>query len=181
MWDQATIIAQEEGDSLGSSDILRKKAKMLLNRKEYMAAANTFVQIGEYMTAIDIIGPNKWMDNLIEVARKVKSTDVKALSRCVYFFRSQNQNAYAAEVLAKMGDTQRLLNLQIELSNWEEAFKLIETHPKLANHVYLPYANWLAMNDQFVEAQLNYKKAGRLDEAFRVLKQLTQNSVSERR
>jgi hypothetical protein len=37
------------------------------------------------------------------------------------------------------------------------------------------------MNDQFVEAQLNYKKAGRLDMAFRVLGQLTQNSISEKR
>jgi intraflagellar transport protein 122 len=179
MWDQATLIAQDDGG--GSTDILRKKAKMLLNRNELMAAANVYMQIGEYAVAIDIFGPNGWLDNLIEVARKLKKSETKALSRCVYFFRSQNHHTYAAEVLIKMGDIQHLLNLHLDLGHWEDAFKISETHPQFAQQIYLPYANWLAMNDQFVEAQLNYKMAGRLDVAFRVLGQLANNSISEKR
>ena len=76
MWDHATQVAQEKGGGgEGSTDILRKKARMLLKRNELMAAANTYMQIGEYTTAIDIFGPNQWLDNLIEVARKLKKSE----------------------------------------------------------------------------------------------------------
>ncbi|KND02004.1 uncharacterized protein SPPG_02510 [Spizellomyces punctatus DAOM BR117] len=179
MWEYATKIAQETHTN--TDNILKRKAQMQQDRNDLLAAANTYLEVGDYMKAIDILGPNGWLDNLIEVARKVSNSDTKALSRCVYFFRKHNHHAYAAETLVKMGDIAHLLNLHIELQHWEDAFKLAETHPEFTEQIYLPYANWLATNGHYVEAQENYRKAGRIDEALRVLEQLTENAVTERR
>lgn len=179
MWDHATRMAEETNTDYGG--ILKKKAKILMDRNDLLAAATTYMEVGDFMQAIEILGPNNWLDKLIEVARKLNKSETKALSRCVHYFRNQNHHTYAAECLVKMGDIQHLLNLHIDLQHWEDAFKLSEMHPEFVSQIHLPYANWLAMNDRFVEAQLNYRKAGRLDEAFRVLLQLTQNSISEKR
>ncbi|KAJ3091116.1 hypothetical protein HK102_001633 [Quaeritorhiza haematococci] len=179
MWEYATQLAQET--NLNTADILKRKAQMQQDRNDLLAAATTYVDVGDFMQAIDILGPNGWLDKLIEVARKLNRSETKALSRCVYFFRKHGHHDYAAECLVKMGDMQHLLRLHIELQHWDDAFKLADVHPEFASEIYLPYANWLAMNDRFVEAQLNFKKAGRFDEAFRVLEQLSQNAILEKR
>ncbi|RKO92638.1 WD40-repeat-containing domain protein [Blyttiomyces helicus] len=179
MWEYATQIAEETNSN--TEDILKRKAQMQQDRNDLLAAANTYMEVGDFMQAINILGPNGWLEKLIEVARKLDKSKTKALSRCVYFFRKSNHHTYAAETLVKMGDIAHLLKLHIELQHWDEAFRLAETHPEFNEQIYLPYANWLATNDRFVEAQENYRKAGRLDEAFRVLENLTQNSITERR
>ena len=43
---------------------------------------------------------------------------------------------------------------------WDDALQIIEQHPAYAPQVYLPYAQWLAEQDRFVEAQAAYTKAG---------------------
>ncbi|KAI9105021.1 WD40-repeat-containing domain protein [Phlyctochytrium arcticum] len=179
MWDMATKVAQETKSN--PDFILKRKAQMQHDRNDLLAAATTYLEVGEFAKAVDILGPNGWLDKLMEVARKVPASDGKALSRCVYFFRKHNNHTYAAETLVKMGDIAHLLKLHIELQHWEEAFKLAETHPEFTEQIYLPYANWLALNGNFIEAQENYRKAGRIDQALRVLKQLTENAVTERR
>lgn len=34
-----------------------------------------------------------------------------------------------------------------------QAFSLVEKHPQFKNHVFVPYAQWLAEHDRFEEAQ----------------------------
>jgi len=105
----------------------------------------------------------------------------KALSLCVDYFKKNNETKYAMETLTKMGDIAHLLNLHIELQNWEEAFSIAENHPDIAHQIYLPYANWLSMNNRFIEAQEYFRKAKKPEEAYKVLEQLTVNSIIEKR
>ncbi|KAJ3016424.1 hypothetical protein HKX48_004032 [Thoreauomyces humboldtii] len=179
MWDQATQVAQDTHTN--TENILQRKAQMQQERNDLMAAADTYIQVNDFMKAIDILGPHGWLDKLITVARRLEATDTKALSRCVYFFRKNGHHAYAAETLVKMGDIAHLLNLHVELGHWEDAFKLAETHPEFLESLYVPYATWLATNGQYIEAQENYRKAGKIDEALRVLEQLTESAVTEQR
>ncbi|KAJ3215015.1 hypothetical protein HDU67_000968 [Dinochytrium kinnereticum] len=181
MWEYATQLAEETNSDRGV--ILKRKAQIQQDRNDLLAAASTYIEVGDYLQAINILGPlgGPALDKLIELARKLNKSDSKAISRCVYFFRKNNHNAYAAECLVKLGDISHLLNLHIELQQWDDAFRIAETHPKFAQQIYLPYANWLAMNDKYMEAQINFRKAGRLDEAIRVLEQLSRNAVAENR
>jgi intraflagellar transport protein 122 len=71
--------------------------------------------------------------------------------------------------------------LHIEFHQWDEALQLIKTNPQFAEKIYLPYADWLASNDRFEEAQEAYKKAKKPDLALRIVEFLTRNAVIEKR
>lgn len=73
------------------------------------------------------------------------------------------------------------MQLYVDTKRWDEAFALGEKHPEFKDDVYVPYAQWLAENDRFEEAQKAFHKAGRQGEAVRVLEQLTHNAVVESR
>lgn len=46
-----------------------------------------------------------------------------------------------------------MITLHVEARNWDQAFILVKKNPIFIPLVYLPYAEWLAENDQFIEAQ----------------------------
>ena len=54
----------------------------------------------------------------------------------------------------------------MEAKEWDEAFALAEKYPEHREHIYVPYAKWLAESDKFVEAQRAFHKAGRPDEGM---------------
>lgn len=112
--------------------------------------------------------------------------------------KRRNDSAGAAEMYRRLGDSAAVLTLHVEAKEWDQAFHMVEGQPQLKPLVYIPYARWLAENDKFVQAQkgfslsvllclsvnlfiLAYHMAGSLEEAFMVLKQLTENAISERR
>lgn len=87
----------------------------------------------------------------------------------------------AAEMYRKLGDSEAVLLLHVEAMDWAQAFTLLQNLPQYKALVYVPYAHWLAESDRFVEAQKAFHAAGHPEEAFKVLRQLTDNAVSEHR
>ena len=179
MWDFATALAQETPSK--TTDIMRKKAEIQKDRNDLLSAAATFVEIGDYPQAIDIYGSNGWLDKLIDLVRRLTKSNSRELAQCVPYFKKGPEVKYTIETLQKLGDISALLDFYVEHNQWEDGFDLAEKHPQYANQLYLPYANWLASQDRFVEAQLYYRKAGQLDAAVLVLEELAANAVTEKR
>ncbi|KGL82535.1 Intraflagellar transport protein 122, partial [Tinamus guttatus] len=174
-------------DFLGSGDpkdtkmLIKKQADWAKNINEPKAAVEMYLSAGEHMKAIEISGDHGWVDMLIEIARKLDKAEREPLSKCAFYFKKLDNPGYAAETYMKVGDLKALIDLHVETHRWEEAFALTEKHPEFKDAVYVPYAQWLAENDRFEEAQKAFHKAGRQGDAVRVLEQLTHNAVVESR
>ncbi|XP_077181413.1 intraflagellar transport protein 122 homolog isoform X3 [Paroedura picta] len=174
-------------DFLGSGDpkdtkmLITKQADWAKNINEPKAAVEMYITAGEHLKAIEISGDHGWVDVLIDIARKLDKAEREPLTKCAYYFKKLLNHGYAAETYMKIGDLKALVQLHVETQQWDEAFALCEKHPEYKDDVYVPYAQWLAENDRFEEAQKAFHKAGRQTEAVKVLEQLTHNAVVESR
>ena len=52
-----------------------------------------------------------------------------------------------------MGEMQSVIELYVEVQDWDEAFVWAEKHPEYRQLVYVPYATSLAEQDKFLQAQ----------------------------
>ncbi|XP_036036612.1 intraflagellar transport protein 122 homolog isoform X3 [Onychomys torridus] len=174
-------------DFLGSGDpketkmLITKQADWARNINEPKAAVEMYISAGEYTKAIEISGSHGWVDMLIDIARKLDKAEREPLLMCAQYFKKLDSSGYAAETYLKVGDLKSLVQLYVDTKRWDEAFALGEKHPEFKDDIYVPYAQWLAENDRFEEAQKAFHKAGRQGEAVRVLEQLTHNAVVESR
>uniref|UniRef100_A0A2K5I4C6 Intraflagellar transport protein 122 homolog n=1 Tax=Colobus angolensis palliatus TaxID=336983 RepID=A0A2K5I4C6_COLAP len=174
-------------DFLGSGDpketkmLITKQADWARNIKEPKAAVEMYVSAGEHVKAIEICGDHGWVDMLIDIARKLDKAEREPLLLCATYLKKLDSPGYAAETYLKMGDLKSLVQLHVETQRWDEAFALGEKNPEFKDDIYMPYAQWLAENDRFEEAQKAFHKAGRQREAVQVLEQLTNNAVAESR
>ncbi|XP_011915706.1 PREDICTED: intraflagellar transport protein 122 homolog isoform X13 [Cercocebus atys] len=174
-------------DFLGSGDpketkmLITKQADWARNIKEPKAAVEMYISAGEHVKAIEICGDHGWVDMLIDIARKLDKAEREPLLLCATYLKKLDSPGYAAETYLKMGDLKSLVQLHVETQRWDEAFALGEKHPEFKDDIYVPYAQWLAENDRFEEAQKAFHKAGRQREAVQVLEQLTNNAVAESR
>lgn len=169
------------GDPKETKNLITKQADWARNIREPKAAAEMYISAGEHMKAIELSGDHGWVEMLIDITRKLDKAEREPLSKCAYYFKKLQHHGYAAETYMKIGDLKALVLLHVETQHWDEAFLLVEKYPEYKDEVYVPYAQWLAENDRFEEAQKAFHKAGRQDEAVRVLEQLTHNAVVESR
>ncbi|KAK9891411.1 hypothetical protein WA026_014648 [Henosepilachna vigintioctopunctata] len=172
-------LAQEYLGANDNSTLIRQKADWAKNINEHKAAAEMYLSIGDTQAAIDIYAEKGWSEQLIELGRKLDKAERSQLLSIAEHLKTLKQSAAAAEVYRRLGDSASVLTLHIEAKEWTEAFKLVENQPEYKALVYVPYANWLAEKDEFIQAQKAFYKAGRPAEAFKVLEQLTENAVSE--
>ena len=127
------------------------------------------------------MGEHGWVDMLMDVGRKLDKAESEGIARVAHYLRQLGQLQYAREMYKKVGEIKAVVTLYVEAQEWQEAFGLAEKYPEHREAVYVPYAKWLAETDKFVEAQKAFHKAGRPDEAHRVLNELTLNAVNESR
>lgn len=96
---------------------------------------------------------------LLELGRHTDKAEEVILSRIGNELRKLGDTESAVEIYAKLGKDMgtEMVALHVEAHNWDQAFILVEKNPTFAPLVYLPYAEWLAENDKFVEAQKGIK------------------------
>ncbi|KAL1117127.1 hypothetical protein AAG570_004455 [Ranatra chinensis] len=177
-------LAQEylgSSETLDRKALLRKKADWAQNINEPRAAAEMYLSAGDTAKAIEIISKNGWIDMLVDVGRKTSRGEGDVLRQIAEALHSLERLELAAEVYRKLGEEESVVALHVEAKQWTEAFALADRRPEYKHLVYVPYAEWLAENDKFVEAQRAYYEAGQPESAFRVVEQLTSNAVKENR
>jgi len=168
-------------DTVNMIELLQRQAKWLLNLNETQAAAEVFWAAGDYAKAISIVDDTmQSMAGLMAKIRALKNTD-PALGKAAQYFKEHGHHQFAKETYLKMGDFKSLMELHIECHKWEEAFTLLKTQKGLSSDIYLPYAEWLAVHDRFDEASEAFRQANRAEEAHSLLRQLTENSITENR
>ncbi|ERL84617.1 hypothetical protein D910_02045, partial [Dendroctonus ponderosae] len=173
--------AQEFLGAKDNNELIRQKADWARNINEHKAAADMYISIGDIKTAVEIYAEQSWSDLLVDLSRRLDKSDKSALSVIAQHLKTLGQPASAAEIYRRLDDSAAVLHLHVEANEWAQAFAIVENQPQLNAIVYVPYAQWLAENDRFVQAQKAFHKAGKSDEAFKVFQQLTANSVSESR
>eukprot|EP00455_Lapot_gusevi_P044462 TRINITY_DN5556_c0_g8_i1.p1 TRINITY_DN5556_c0_g8~~TRINITY_DN5556_c0_g8_i1.p1 ORF type:complete len:717 (+),score=248.02 TRINITY_DN5556_c0_g8_i1:1-2151(+) len=179
--DEGKETPEGEEVTFNMTELLKRQAHWLLEVNDLKAAEEMFWAAKDYMRAIQILGDQRWLDLLIEKCRSLNKLEKKPLALAASYFRAAAHHQYAKEVYLKMEDTKSLMQLHLELHKWDDAFAVAAQHPEYQSQIYLPYAEWLAVNDRFDEAQEAFKKAGRPDQSLRMLEQLTVNAVTENR
>jgi intraflagellar transport protein 122 len=135
-------------------ELLRRQAQWLLEVNDLKAAEEMFWAAKDYERSIQILGDNQWLDALADKCRSLPKTERKPLTQAAAYFRAAGHHQYAKEVYLKLDDARALMKLHVELHKWDEAFALVAQNPDLQENIYAPYAEWLAINDRFDEAQV---------------------------
>ena len=145
--------AQEYLGSNDNSDLIRRKADWAKNINEHKAAADMYLSIGEVKSAVEIYAEKGWTDQLIELGRRLDKSDRPSLLSIAQHLKSLNQSSAAAEIYRRLGDSAAVLQLHVEAKEWSQAFALVQNQPQYNAIVFVPYAQWLAESDKFVQAQ----------------------------
>ena len=183
-WEEAKVFAAGT-NSIDSSDLVRRQAEWAEETNDWKKAAEMFLTAGEPLRAVRIIGENKgkdWQTVMIEIVRNIPKSEVEVLEACGKYYSESDEDEYAKEVYYKLDDFSMLMSMLVSRKNWAEATKLADEHEgKFDKKVFLPYAEWLAVQDRFDEALEAFRKAGRPDQSRKMMEELTINAVKEGR
>ncbi|KAL5962078.1 hypothetical protein TSMEX_010391 [Taenia solium] len=161
--------------------LLTKHAEWARATKDHRAAAIMFIEAGNFAAAAELAAEHGWVDILLEISRKIDKGDRISLDLCAKKLVQLGEYAFAADCYARMGDIGSQVDILIKAGKWGELLSLVQEHPEFTRRVYLPYAQWLAENDSFEEAQAAFAQAGLSKEAFKYLEELASCAVSESR
>jgi hypothetical protein len=90
---------------------------------------------------------------LVDVGRRLDKADNDGIRLVAQHLCRLKQLNYATEMYRKLADERSIVQLYVQAREWKEAFAIIDSRPEFKDQVYVPYAQWLAENDKFVEAQ----------------------------
>jgi len=160
---------------------MQRQAQAQEEEKNWKDAASLYIQIGDFCKAVEIYGERGMVDDLKELTSTFDKKEVAGLSLAAQYFVKLGKNDQAVQMYTKLGDFENLVKLYVSTKSWEEALSLIKTKQELGNFVYVPYATWLAENDQYEKAQDMLIKAGKPESALKILEHLTHNAIMQDR
>ncbi|RLN61284.1 hypothetical protein BBJ28_00011104 [Nothophytophthora sp. Chile5] len=184
MWDEAKrfATARQAGDV---KQLVLAQARWAEDVQDWRAAAEMYAASGNVVRAGEILGEHGWLEDLLALTRKPEGeASSQLLAAAAEFFLKGNQFANARDMYVKLGDVDALLQMHIRLQEWDEAVRLADKHRdrvRRPDDVFVPYAQWLVTQDRFDDALDAYMRAQRPDQGSKLLHQLIDNAVSERR
>ncbi|XP_037937685.1 intraflagellar transport protein 122 homolog [Teleopsis dalmanni] len=177
-------LAQEfvkDGSEEDKRELVKKRAQWAYSVKEPRAAAELLLSAGENDKAIEIVAEQGWPDILYDIGRRLSLSERNSLESVANHLKRLKALPLAAEIFKKLGEEIQVVQLHVEAHDWAEAFRLAEDIPKCLSNVYYQHGQWLAENDQFIEAHKAFLKAGSMKDANRLLKQLSSSALAEER
>lgn len=90
------------------------------------------------------------------MGKKLDDSETEALKKIADCLSKLDKPEYAIGIYNRLRDIHSVLQLHINVKNWSAAFALVEQNPEYENILYIPYAQWLVENDNFVEAQKGF-------------------------
>lgn len=90
--------------------------------------------------------------SLYDIGRRLSQSDKEPLELVAYNLKRLKALPLAAEVFKKLGNEAEVVQLHVEAHDWTEAFRLANDMPDILPQVHYQHAQWLAENDQFIEA-----------------------------
>ena len=196
-WNDAKLFSQNSsGPSNGNNvmdqnSLTMQQAKWMQEVNDWKGAAEILLSLGQYMQAARTVVEHRekekdedsgWQLVLVEVIRAVPKDQTDVLSYCGEVLSAANEDVLAREAYAKLGDVSKLMALYVKKQMFAEAAQLADEHEgKFDLSIFLPYAEWLVLQDRYEDAIQAFKKAARNDLARKVLEELTFNAVVESR
>jgi intraflagellar transport protein 122 len=181
MFDLAQDFLKEDEDNDNRRELVKKKAEWACSVHEPRAAAELLLSAGEIERAIEIVAEQGWADLLLDIGRKLQSTEKTSLQLIAKHLKNFKALPLAAEIYRKLGEEAQVIQLHIENRDWNEAFRLAEHLTHVLPTVHLQHAKWLTDSDQFIKAHEAYIYAGKPKEAHVLLKNLADCAVNEER
>ena len=180
-WNQALALVRQakRAGKLNNSkydiyNLLKMQAEGEQAKGNWRAAVDLLVNSNEHTRAIEILIKYDQEEEVINHMRRLnKKQDSQILRACADYFKGKGNHQAGKEALLKLGNKQELMKLHIELEKWDEALLLSEGDPDLRALMLLPYAEFLAKNNRFEEAQIYYKEAGRIDMSMQIMEKLS--------
>ena len=183
-WEEAKTFARNS-TSFDANSLTTQQAKWLQEIKDWKGAAELFMSMGQYNQAAKIVGEyegKNWQNVMIEVVRGCSADNKDTLLFCGEKLSKLEDISYARETYTKAGDYSKLMSLYVGRKMWTEAATLADEYQgKFDMSVFLSYAEWLVSQDRYEEAMEAFKKCGRIDLSRKVLTELTENAVNEKR
>lgn len=186
MFDKALDLKKKYGNSTDDNKmddkLLLQQAEWLLETGKYLEAADIFMILNKKKRVIDIYGEHGYLDKLIDVMRPLdKQEHSDMIIACGGYFKKHKHYQYATEAYLKLDDLKSLVIMNIELEKWDEAFYLAKQNNNLLQYCHLQWADNRIKKDLYREAQDSYKKAGRIDLSMKLLENLIDNAIYEKR
>lgn len=184
LWDEAKRFAttQQAGDV---NALVLAQARWAEEGQDWHAAAEMYAASGNYVRASELLGENGYLDALLELTLKPEVAHHPQVFRlAATFFFNKGRVANARDMYLKIGDMHALMKMHIQLEEWDEAITLANRQGDSLcrpDDVFVPYGHWLITHDRYNEALEAYTRARRPEECCRLLDQLIDNAVHERR
>ena len=87
----------------------------------------------------------------------------------------------AVELHERIKDISTVIRLKLGSKDWDYLLGLADREPFHRETIFLPYAEYLVENDRFTEARVAFARAGRPEEAAKILTQLSKVAVNIQR
>ena len=180
-WDAAKAYAAKS-KNINVTDLTRQQAEWSRDTADWKSAATMFSDSGDYERAIGLLIDHNGAEELVSLVRKLPNSEDGHLRRIAAFFQSNGHHKFAKETYVKLGAIGELMKLLMANGDWEAAMELAQNHPGQFNdNVFEPYAQYLAGEDRFEEAQAAYRRAGKPLMSIKLVASLAENAISEGR